>query len=270
MPAHKGVKPDTAAIDQLIKDSGLLIKQIVDPTRRKTLDRARQGQRVKDDFMHYLAQQLGVDVSDITIADDRPIEHRRFVSMKFLRTESLKGFPKGFFDVTEFESFDLLTPIEVEARFDVDDPSEEQAELAANLVDAVEALTRPQKPSTMIRAKGKLNSTIKKLMDSGIYLYIGSYQHRHSAMPFIDADQTEVAVPVVFERLLLIFAETRKSRAIHRKVDLGMSLDDMDQEVEWVNDLIAKSAEDSLDEDSERYLAKMREDAKNYFVDLSY
>jgi len=268
MPAHKGIRADAKAIESLIKEKDLLIKQLVGPSRRKTLDRARKGNRMSFESMQYLAQVFNVDIADISLEEDKPHMHKRFASMKFFRTESLKGFPKDFMEVTDFEAMDLLNPMTIEARFEVDDPTDEQAEIAAIIVDSVEAIIKTQKPSAMIRAKGKLNSTIKKLTELGIYLYVGSYKHRHSAMPFIDAGQTEVAASVIFERLLLVFTESRKSRAIQRQVDLGMSLNDMEQDTEWVNDLINRAEKGELDEESIRYLDKIRDEAKHIFIDL--
>ena len=157
----------------------------------------------------------------------------------------------------------------VEARFEVDDPTEEQSETAAQLVESVEAMASPQQPSVMIRAKGKLNSTIKKLVEMGIYLYVGTYRHRKDVLPFKDADQSEIALPVIINRLLLIFTESRKSRAIQRKVDLGLSWEDIQEMKDWLEDLLSKSAKGELDEESSRMLAKLRVAAKQVFVDLT-
>ena len=153
------------------------------------------------------------------------------------------------------------------AKFEVDDPSEEQAEIAAQLVDSVEAMTKPQTASAMIRAKGKLNSTIKKLAELEIYLYVGSYKHRQQVLPFIDADQSEMALSVIPNRLLLIFNESRKSRAIQRQVDLGSSSDGANEDEVWLKGQLEKEAKGELDEEGLRFLNKLREDAKSVFVD---
>jgi hypothetical protein len=269
MPAHKGVRANAKEINRLIEERGGLLKALVIPSRRKTLDRARKGESMKLESLQYLANIFEVDVSDILIDEDRSLTYQRFVSLKFIRTESLKGFPKDFFEITDWNDTDLLMPFEVEAKFEIDDPTEEQAETAAQLVDSVEAMINPQKASAMIRAKGKLNSTIKKLAELGIYLYVGSYKHRQRVLPFIDADQSEITLCVIPNRLLLIFTESRKSRAIQRQVDQGMSLDALKEEEYCVYGQLEKEKRDALDEEEIRYLNKMREDAKNTLVDCS-
>jgi hypothetical protein len=267
MPAHKGFRANANEINRLIEERGGLLKALVIPSRRKTLDRARKGESIKLESLQYLANILEVDVSDILIDEDQPLTYQRFASLKFIRTESLKGFPKDFFEITDWNDINLLKPFEVEAKFEVDDPSEEQAEIAAQMVDSVEAMINPQKPSSMIRAKGKLNSTIKKLAELGIYLYVGSYKHRRCVLPFIDADQSEIISPVIPNRLLLIFTESRKSRAIQRQVDQGMSLDALKEEEDWVNGQLDKEKRNLLDDEELRYLNKMREESKSVFVD---
>ena len=269
MPAHKGIRAHAKEINRLIEAKGVLLKQLVEPHRLKTLSRARKGHSLSQESMEYLANIFGVDVPAISIEEDQPLTYQQFVSLKFIRTESLKGFPKDFFEITDFEDMDLLTPFEVEAKFEVDDPSEEQAEIAAQLVDSVEAMTKPQKASAMIRAKGKLNNTIKKLEELGIYLYVGSYKHRQSALPFIDTGQSEIAFTPIPNRLLLIFNESRKSRSVQRQVDQGMSLEQLKEDEDWLNEQLKKEATGALDEEGLRYLNKLREEAKSVFVDLS-
>jgi hypothetical protein len=267
MSAQNGIRANDQEIKRLIEKKGGLLKELVEPSRRKTLERARKGDRVSLESLQYLAQLFGVEVSDISIEDDVPLPYQRSVSMKFIRTESLKGFPKGFFEANDYEDSLFLSPIAVEARFEVDDPTEEQAETAAQLVEAVEAMINPQEASVMIRAKGKLNGTIKKLADLGIYLYVGSYKKRQGALPFIDADQTEIAVAVITNRLLLIFSESRKSRALQRQVDQGMSLEDLQEEQVWLKEELEKEGRSESNEEELRYLNKLREEAKQVLVD---
>lgn len=267
MPATRGIRANAKEINRLIDEKGVLIKQLVDPQRQKTLSRARKGHALSRESMEYLANVFEVDVSQISSEDDQTLTFKRFASLKFIRTESLKGFPKDFFEISDFNDVILLTPFEVEAKFEIDDPTEEQAEIAAQLVDSVEAMTKPLKASAMIRAKGKLNSTIKKLTALGIYLYVGSYKHRGCVLPFFDADQTEVVAAVMPNRLLLIFNESRKSRAIQRQVDLGSSSDSANEDEVWLKGQLEKEAKGELDEEGLRFLNKLREDAKSVFVD---
>ena len=179
---------------------------------------------------------------------------------------SLKGFPRDFFKL-QIEDMDYLKPFDIEAQFEIDDPSEEQAETAAQLVDLIEKLTSELKPSEMIRTIGKLNSNIKKLNDLGIYLYVGNYKQRHYALPWIDADQTEKAHPVESIRLSLIFTKTGKSRSLQREVDLGSSLEGLNEDMDWINGQIEKAANDQLDDEELRFLNKLRDQAKQVLVD---
>ncbi len=105
MPAPKGIRANADEINRLVDETGILIKQIGDPRRSKTLDRARKGQRMSFESLQYLAQVFNVDIADITVEEDKPQPFQRYASMKFIRTESLKGFPRDFFEITEIEDF---------------------------------------------------------------------------------------------------------------------------------------------------------------------
>lgn len=119
----------------------------------------------------------------------------------------------------------------------------------------------------MIRAKGKLNSTIKKLNDLGVYLYVGNYKKRLGALPWIEADQVEKAHPIESICLSLLFTETRKSRSIQREVQHGDSLHQHNDVMDWINGLIDRASKDQLDDEELRYLNKLRDQAKQVLVD---
>jgi hypothetical protein len=267
MPAHSGIRANAKAIERLIAEKNVLLKQLVEPHRRKTLDRARKGYSISPESMQYLAQVFEVEVSDISIEDDQPVAHKRLVSMKFMRTESLKGFPKDFFGTTDFEDEDKLNPLIVEARLEIDNPQEEQTEIAAQLIELVEAMLGPQSASEKIRSYGKLNSLIQKLKEIGIHLFTGCYRSRDGVLPIFYGGKTEFSCIVISNRLLLIFAADQKSKTLTRPIDQGRNLEDLEKNRDWLDALLAKAVKNELDGDDLRYLNKLREDAKKIFID---
>jgi hypothetical protein len=168
VPAKKGIQPNTQEIERLIAAKGGRLKQLVDPHRRKTLYRARKGSPISQESMNYLAQALGVEVTEISILEGQETPYQRTISLKLMRMDSLKGFPEHFFENSDEEDLDLLNPPGVEARFEVEDPTEERTEAAAIVVELVETMTMPQKASEKIRTFGKLNSAIQKLKEANM------------------------------------------------------------------------------------------------------
>ena len=187
MTTQKNARANPVAFERLLKQSGLKIKEIIDECDLKTFQRARKGERLSPESFQKFAKIFKVEMSELILDEDQRAAYEQRVSIQAKRAESLKGFPTDFFESSDPE---LIVPPEVDARFEIDDPNEEQSELAAQLVDIVESLSRPQqlitrrKASENIRSFGKLNSLIKELAKCGIYLFVGRYEYRHGACAY--------------------------------------------------------------------------------------
>ena len=108
MPAKKNPRANPEVIDRLIKESGKQLNALVEDSHLKTLQRARKGERLKPASFRYLAQEFGVEISDLVMEEDQPDNYDREVSIRLIRAESIRAFPDNCFYQSDVE---LLLPL---------------------------------------------------------------------------------------------------------------------------------------------------------------